>query len=147
MKNKITEIKQGMTPKNILSRHEKQNVNVDNIMKESVKHQERRLLSHVQLFVTPRTIDYRCPLSMESPGKNTELDSHPLLEGNLLTQGSNLGFQHCRQIFFFFYCLKPPGKPMTRKWIKTENQREPKFTKRSASGCQSRGKLNRIREV
>ena len=41
MKNKITEIKEGMTPKNMFSQHDKQNVNVDNMkesMKESVKH-------------------------------------------------------------------------------------------------------------
>ena len=32
-----------------------------------------------------------------SPGQNTGVGSHFLLQGILLTQGSNLGFKHCRQ--------------------------------------------------
>ena len=34
-------------------------------------------------------------------GKNTGMCSHFLLQRIFLTQGSNLGFQHCRQILFF----------------------------------------------
>ena len=38
-----------------------------------------------------------CPWN--SPGQNTGVGSHSLLQGIFLTQGSNLGLLHCRQIF------------------------------------------------
>ena len=41
-----------------------------------------------------------CP--WDSPGKNTGVDCHFLLQEIFLTQGSNLGLLHCRQIL---YCL------------------------------------------
>ena len=41
-----------------------------------------------------------CPWN--SPGKNTGVGSHSLLQRIFLTQGSNLGLPHCRQIL---YCL------------------------------------------
>ena len=34
----------------------------------------------------------------DSPGKNTGVGGHSLLQGIFLTQGSNLGLLHCRQI-------------------------------------------------
>ena len=37
-----------------------------------------------------------CP--WDFPGKNTAVGSHSLLQGIFQTQGSNLGFLHCRQI-------------------------------------------------
>ena len=37
-----------------------------------------------------------CP--WDSPGKNTRVSSHPLLQGIIPTQGSNLGLLHYRQI-------------------------------------------------
>ena len=40
-------------------------------------------------------------------GKNTVVDSHFLFQGIFPTQGSNLGFLHCRQIF---YCLSYQGR-------------------------------------
>ena len=48
-------------------------------------------------------------LSPEPPGKpkNTEVGSLPLLQGNFLTQESNPGLLHCRQIFS---SSEPPGK-------------------------------------
>ena len=39
-----------------------------------------------------------CP--WDSPGKNTGVDCHSLLQGVLLIQGSNLGLLHCRQILY-----------------------------------------------
>ena len=39
-----------------------------------------------------------CPL--DSPGKNTGVGSHSLLQGFFLTQGLNLGLLHCRQILY-----------------------------------------------
>ena len=46
-----------------------------------------------------------CP--WDSPGKNTGVGCHSLLQGIFLTQGSNLGLLHCRQIL----PSEPPGKP------------------------------------
>ena len=46
--------------------------------------------SHVPLFVTPWTAAHQAPLSMDSPGKNTGVDCHAILQGIFLTQGSNL---------------------------------------------------------
>ena len=43
-----------------------------------------------------------------SPGKNTRVDCHSLLQGIFSTQGSNLGFLHCRWIL---YCLSHQGSP------------------------------------
>ena len=36
----------------------------------------------------------------DSPGKNTGVGCHALLQGIFLTQGWNLGFLHCRQILY-----------------------------------------------
>ena len=55
-------------------------------------------LSRVQFFVIPSTIAYQVPLSMDSPGKNTEVGSHSLLQGIFPTQGFNPGLLYCRQI-------------------------------------------------
>jgi len=52
--------------------------------------------------LTPRTVDYQAPLSMDFPGKNTGMDNHSLLQGIFLTQGSNLGLLHCRRILYGF---------------------------------------------
>ena len=59
-----------------------------------------------------------CPWN--SPGKNTGMSSHSLVQGIFLTQESNPGFLHCRQIF---YCLSHQGSPkllwnrIQRSWI------------------------------
>ena len=42
------------------------------------------------LFATPWTVARQAPLSMGSPGKNTGVGCHALLQGNLPTQESNL---------------------------------------------------------
>ena len=43
----------------------------------------------------------------DSPGKNTEMGSHFLPQGNFLTRRSNPGLLHCRQSL---YCLSHPQK-------------------------------------
>ena len=48
-----------------------------------------------------------CP--WDSSGKNTGVGSHSFLQGIFLTQGSNLGLLHCRQIL---YCLNHQGRPI-----------------------------------
>ena len=45
----------------------------------------------------------------DSPGKNTEVGSHSLLQGIFPTQGSNLGLLHCRRVL---YCLSHQGSPL-----------------------------------
>ena len=44
----------------------------------------------------------------DSPGKNTGVGCHALLQGIFPTQGSNPGLPHCRQIL---YCLSHQGNP------------------------------------
>ena len=53
-----------------------------------------RLLSCVQLFVTPWTSPWN------SPGQNTGVTSLSLLQGIFPTQGSNPGLPHCKWILY-----------------------------------------------
>ena len=48
-----------------------------------------------------------CPWT--SPGRNTGMGWHSLLQGIFPTQGLNPGLLHCRQIL---YCLEPPERPL-----------------------------------
>jgi len=54
--------------------------------------------------VTLWTVAHQAPLSMagilDSPGKNTGVGYHFLLQGILLAQASNLGLLHSRQILY-----------------------------------------------
>ena len=56
-------------------------------------------LSHVQLYTTPWTAS-RLLCHWGFPGKNTGMGCHFLLQGIFLTQGSNPGLPHCRQILY-----------------------------------------------
>ena len=49
---------------------------------------------HAWLFATPWTVARQAPLSVDSPGKNTGVGCHFLLQGVFLTQGSNLPLLH-----------------------------------------------------
>ena len=53
-----------------------------------------RCFSHVLLFATPGTVAHQAPLSMGSPGKNTGVGCHALLQGIFPTQRLNLGLLH-----------------------------------------------------
>ena len=44
----------------------------------------------------------------DSPSKDTGVGCHALFQGTFLTQGSNPGLLHCRQIL---YCLSHQGSP------------------------------------
>ena len=46
-------------------------------------------LSRVQLFVTLWTVAHQAPLSIGSPGQNTGVGGHALLQGIFLIQGLN----------------------------------------------------------
>ena len=48
------------------------------------------------------------------PGQNTGVDSLSLLQGIFLTQGSNTGLPHCRQIL---YQLSHKGSPRILEWV------------------------------
>ena len=52
------------------------------------------------LCPAPQTVAHQTPLSMDSPGKNTGVDCHSILQETFLTQGSNLGLLHCRHILY-----------------------------------------------
>ena len=67
-------------------------------------------------LVTPWTVACQVPLPLDSPGKNTGVGCHFLLQGIFPTQESNPGLLHCRQILywlsyegspFFFQCIYP----------------------------------------
>ena len=58
-------------------------------------------------------MDYTLPGSSvhrNSPGKNTGVDCHALLQGIFPTQGLNPGLSHCRQILYY---LNHPGSPFS----------------------------------
>ena len=63
--------------------------------------------SCVRLFATVRTVVRQAPLSGDSPGKNTGVGCHALLQGIFLTQGSNSVFS----IAVKFFTTELPGKP------------------------------------
>ena len=50
--------------------------------------------SWVQLFVSPWTTACQAPLSLDSPGTNTGVGCHALLQGTFPTQGSNPQLLH-----------------------------------------------------
>ena len=50
----------------------------------------------------------------DSPGRNTRVSCHALLQGIFLTQGSNPGLLHCRQIL---YQVSYQGSPRILEWI------------------------------
>ena len=57
----------------------------------------------IEIYTSTRLL---CPWN--SPGKNTGMGRHYLLQGSFLTQGSNLGLLHCGQIL---YCLSHQRNP------------------------------------
>ena len=65
---------------------------------------------HVQPSATPWTVAHQAPLSMDSPGKNTGVGCHCLLQGIFLTQGSNLHLLHLLNWYVGSLPLVPPGK-------------------------------------
>ena len=48
----------------------------------------------------PQTVALQAPHPWDSPGKNTRVGSHSLLQGIFSTQGSNPGLPHCKQILY-----------------------------------------------
>ena len=58
--------------------------------------------------MTPRTVATGLLCPWDSPGKNTRMGSHSLLQGIFQIQGSNPGLPRCRQ---FIYHLSHQGSP------------------------------------
>ena len=58
-------------------------------------------LSYVQFFAT---VACQAPLYWKSPGKNTAVGSHSLLQGIFLIQRLNLRLLHCQQILYHLNC-------------------------------------------
>ena len=56
-------------------------------------------LRSVRLFVIPWTVGCQVP-PWHSPGENTGMGSHSIHQRVFLTQGSNPGLLHCRQILY-----------------------------------------------
>ena len=54
------------------------------------------------------------PVHGDSPGKNTGVGCHALLQGIFSTQGSNPGLSHCRRILF---PLSHQGSPRILEWV------------------------------
>ena len=63
--------------------------------------------SHVRLFATLWSVAYQAPL-WDSPGKNTGVGCHALLQGIFLTRGSNPHLLHWQADSL---SSEPPGKP------------------------------------
>ena len=71
---------------------------------DTITHKEKRKAKVLVTQLCPALCDpmestgLLCPWN--SSGKNTGVSSHSLHQGIFLTQGSNLGFLHCRQILY-----------------------------------------------
>ena len=68
-----------------------------------------RVASVVSDSATPETAAHQAPLSMDSPGKNTGVGCHFLLQGTFPNQGLNPSLLHGQ---VGSLPLAPPGKPM-----------------------------------
>ena len=69
-------------------------------------------------------MDYSPPRSSvhgDSPGKNTGVGFHALLQGILPTQGSNPGLLHCRWILYY---QSHQGSPRILEWVAYPFSRE-----------------------
>ena len=75
----------------------------DDIMAQS-KSQSKWEWSHLVMSnsAAPWTEPTRLLHPWDSPGKNTGVGCHSLLQGIFPTQGSNLGPPHCRQTFYIW---------------------------------------------
>ena len=70
------------------------------------------LESSLTLYDTMDCSPARLLRPWNSPGKNTGVGCHSLLQGNFLTQGSNPGLRHCRQIL---YCSSHQGNHLSQQ--------------------------------
>ena len=69
---------------------------------------ERLVAQSCLTLCNPWTVVHQALLSIESPGKNTEVSRQSFLQGIILTQDSNPGLLHCRQIFPIWVTREAP---------------------------------------
>ena len=67
-------------------------------------------LNHIRLFAIPLAVAVRLLWPWNSPGKNTGVDCHSLLQGNFPIQGSNSGLKLQADSLPY----EPPGKLLSR---------------------------------
>ena len=65
-------------------------------------------------FVIPWTVPTRLLCPWDSPGKNTGMGCHSLLQGIFPIQGSNPGLLHCRQILYYLSHQGSPSHALKR---------------------------------
>ena len=70
--------------------------------------------SHVLPLVTLWIVAHQALCPWDSPGKNTGMGWHALLQGIFSTQGLNPGLLHCRRIL---YQLSHHGSPWILEWV------------------------------
>ena len=64
------------------------------------------------LFVTHGLGPAKLLCPWNSPGNNTEVGCHSLLQGIFPTQGLNAGLPNCKWILYHLF--EPPGKPFIK---------------------------------
>ena len=85
-----------------------QSMSVEILSFHESRRSEEKSLSRVWLFVTPWTVANQAPRSMGFSRHEYWMGCHFLLQRILLTQGSNPGLPHCRQML---YHLSYQGSP------------------------------------
>ena len=78
----------------------------------------RSVLSHSAVADSLHPMDCGLPGSSvhgDSPGKNTGVACHALLQGLFPAQGSNPGHPHCRQILYYMSHQGSPGVRLQAK--------------------------------
>ena len=92
-------------------------------------------LGRVWLFETPWTVACQAPLSMGIlQAKNTRMGGHFLLQGIFLTQGSNPGLLHCRQILYQLSCQGRPKIYCIAHQLETYSLYKPRLFTRCCFG-------------
>ena len=89
-------------------------LNNNNIIRSKVKEHGAQSLSLVWLCNLMDCSPPGSSVHANSPGKNTRVGCHALLQGIFLIQGSNSGLSHCRQIL---YHLSHQGNPRILEWV------------------------------
>ena len=97
-------------------------------------------------LAAPQAVACQNPFPWDSPGKNTAVGSHFLLQVILPTQECNPGLLHCRQIFYQPSYEGSPTTPvfLPKKphWQRSLMGYSPKDCKESDSTKHTRGGLN-----
>ena len=76
--------------------------------------------NRVWFFATAWTIVHQAPCPWDSPGKNTGVGWHALLQGIFLTQGSNLHLLYCRQFPYHWATGEAQARLIyqNKQWLK-----------------------------